>query len=69
MNKKRTQAAQELTRWLKHICYENGMPIQDSCPQLCKECGEGAWLIEDIKHKRGCIVKRMEKNLTILKDK
>ena len=68
MSKKKEKAAQELTRWFNDIHYSSGMLIDDCAPQFCKGCGEGAWLIPDIKHKRGCGVAKAEKNLAILKE-
>lgn len=66
MSKKKDKAKKELTIWLKNICYENGVMINDCSPTICKECAKGAWLIEDIKHKRGCEVSKAERNLAII---
>jgi len=64
---RKEKAGNELTTWLNTICYENGILVDDCAPVLCKACGEGAWLIKDIEHKKGCDVAKAEKNLTILK--
>ena len=64
--KRTEQAGESLSKWLQGICYENGIMIDDCVPQICKGCGEGAWLIQEIKHKKGCEVAKAEKNLVIL---
>ena len=66
MNKRTEKAEKELTRWLQNICYEQGIMIDDCRPLICKGCGKGAWLIEDIKHMGKCEVAKAESNLLIL---
>lgn len=65
---KREEAFEHLTKWLKSITYENDPTlVHDSIVMRCKGCGAEGFLIDGIKHKRGCEVRKAFKALEALK--
>jgi len=52
-------------KFINKICFEQdaSQMVQDSIPYICKKCGEGAWLIDDIKHEKGCEVGIIKKEI------
>ena len=42
--------------FLRDICFRLTAFDQDNTLNECKYCGQKAWLVKDIKHKRGCEV-------------
>ena len=51
-----------IDRFINKTCYRPVPPLIDDCLVLeCVFCGEEAWLIEDIKHKKKCALNNVIK--------
>jgi len=66
--KEADEAYKALKRWLCQVTAETRGPlIDDGLISYCKNCGEGAWLVEKIEHSPKCEVGAVFRNLDILK--
>lgn len=55
LTKKDRENIETIKKFINNVCYPPLPPMIDDClPVQCFSCGEGAWLPEDVKHKKGC---------------